>query len=513
MKTIKSITLLTLLALLLAGCGSNNHTSNEINATNATNRQAEESVTSSSKYTEFLKSNANGIVDMSAVLSANGYGSAKVKSVVEVKNSAGEPLADMKVVYAIDKENDKIDFQISDPAGELTTLYQHLSLVEQNTTTQKATRFESPILLRFLSRAVLRSLLLYDTASTIRATYDLFNVEIDYEKTEESVVFEGEIVEFYTAFDGLANATHLPFALSSNIIKLSKRSSAKGAIKFNNETVQELLLTFLQELGGYAMSDEHSKIRVTLHKFDKVNGFFSIELLGEKLDDGVDIEMYDIVITQNGDLDHKFDHPLGDNVDPEFKGRVVIRNISYDIFKGISSYSVKDTILNVPLSMGEKIEIIVIDKDLMYDDDISRGSMVFNGVGQHLIESEFSTTKVEFVKSGEKVAETTPKYDLNISIKAVEGRTYDIFGNAPDFTGTISISGENFYIEEEMDSFVNNKTIKDVPIKMGEDVIVNIIDKDIVYDDDIIKFSFVFDGKAHHEENRWAKVDIGFEAL
>ena len=488
----------------MVGCGKSNDSV-------GLSSPLERTIADSSKYSDSLKTDEEGRVDMSAVLASHSIvKSPKIKSIIEVKDSMGEPLSNIEVAYVIDKEKESIDLRYSDPSENLTTLYQHLSLKENNVTQNKV-QYDSPLLLRFLSRAVLRSVLVYDTASTIKASYDLFNVEIEYEKSEDEVVFEGTVSEFYTFFDGLSNLKHLPFALSHNVVKLAKVSSAKGAIKFNSKVVRHLFLEFLKELGGYALVNNESKVRITLHKFDKESGFFSIDLVEEKIDDGIERELYDIIITQNGDIDHKFDYPVLDNVEPEFKGRVVVRDISYEIFKAESSYRAVEVLKNVPLSQGDILKVMVVDKDMAYDDDISSVEVIFDGVGEELYEDEFSTTKIEFLKAGSTPVKRAKKYDLNISINAIEDVKYDAFGNAPDFTGTIILSSGHFHIEEEVDSFVNKKIIKDVPIEMGEDITVKIIDKDIWFDDDIIEFNFIFDGKAYHEENRLAKVDIGFK--
>lgn len=540
-----------LLVFLFSGCEivDTQNDTNDSNDKNTTQQIETIDTPPDNFYKYSAVSDDKGYANVSSGLKALNYidNDSNTNYVVEVLNRDEEPLSNMEIEYTFD--DDKIYLKIIDANNNFNTLYQvkdyNLSSgIENDVSAQNIKGNFIGLVFRVLSRAFMRAKQIYTVVDGVDTAYSLYNVDISYVEIEDDIVFEGTIKDFYTFFDATSSLIKLPLAYKNNLKNTNNNISARGAIQLTKENKSEIV-QYLKDITGYLISESDTKIKLVLHRTDGIHRIGSIDviiepILEEKNDSASDdtssndtqnnqaTNKYDLTVSITGEEKFNFD-TLGNA--PDFKGWIIINTSKYEVVKKVDSFTNIQIIEDIDVDIGENIEVIIVDEDLLFDDEVNRFNFIFNGT-KHIATNNISTVTLDFTEQSNTstvgigsstgytidtiqteqntISQNNNIYNMNVAIKGLSNYSYDAFGNLPDFKGTIIIKGKSFEIIEKSDSLQNSKTFNNIEINYGENISVEIVDVDIVFDDDMIEFNELFTGKNISKSNNKVVVDITF---
>ncbi|MES9851429.1 MAG: hypothetical protein ABW170_06300 [Candidatus Thiodiazotropha sp. L084R] len=503
----KALTILLLFFLL--GCQSSD-SSDDASLSNS-DTQPDQSVSN----TFFSSSDDLGRIDITDALKQYNYIESENSDIyfVEVIDRDEMPLANMDVEYKINQNINIVELIVTDPNGNFLKSMQ-TSIIDLSTSevvdSERSQPAFLPIVFRMVSRIFLRAYRLYEGVDTVSSLYSLYNLDIEIERENDTIVIEGPVSEYYSLVNSLGRFVNLPIAIKRNIKQRGNRVRVRGAADIDLQD-RNSLVGYLQDIGDYILSNQETILRFVIHTYDTNEGFISIEVVSE-VAENVSLDeynLYDVSISIQGNNDFSFD-AFGSA--PDFKGWIYVKAGEYETLSHSNDYSINDVISHVPLVVGELITVLIIDEDVVFDDDVHRFEFIFDE--RQIVASNMATTvTLGFSQINSDQGDSTvteESYGLTIDIVGKESYSYDGFGGAPDFKGTISIASEEFNILVNDNSYTNSQQFNNLIIRIGTPIAVEIVDEDVLFDDDIIDFVFNFTGDNYSVSNERVDVSMMF---
>ena len=350
-------------------------------------------------YSYLDSTDSYGLVDLAPLLSSYGYVVSNEQN-VQIKDSNGEALPNIWVYYWIDQQTDLIYIKSEDPNHVLTKSYQVLSI--RDILAIASVSGSTGIIIAPLIEVIMKAYATYGTLSSIGS---LFSLDIYFSTQRGEIVFEGTVDEIYNSLSVLSAVAKLPVVLKRNINKsVSGKITADKASKINPDSASTDLMEYLQDIGGYILANDDTRIRVTLNMLDGRERYLDVEVLSDTPLDS-DMLTYFVRVAMKGDLSSfQYDIPflwLGE--EPDFYATIKVG----DRYTERTETSLNDYVTELlfldgnveipfPIYIGEEIEITILDEDLVFDDEIGRVVLNFNGY-------TFSYTQTSY-HSGQQIA-------------------------------------------------------------------------------------------------------------
>jgi antitoxin component of MazEF toxin-antitoxin module len=475
-------------------------------------------LTDDSRFVNEVNPNEKGEVEITDMLIENGYLTKEKRDKIAlafVTEGSMSSIAHLQVSYWIDKQSNMLNLRVVDPDGKRDTYYQRESIeniLTNATNSVKTSKGEVsflPLLLRLFSVGlrVCSYTNCLDSDNGDKSALNLNNLYINYNNKVEKELYRGTVADFYMRPEIYSK---LPLILDEGGKDINQTFTATGAVRLTQEKIETELLHYLEKVSENRWLNPNSKIRVDAIEMDGNN-----EVLVVTIEKRVDEKLYDLKLNVVGHVDYNFDgNGIFGSVAPEFFAKVKINGVELTMLSGKSSYTSSDILKNVPLQKGDELEVTIYDNDTIittYWDEIHTFKFRFDGK-KVLNESRALTTTLEFLEEGKEIVNNAPKYAVNVTIKGDADENKDEGGTAPDFSGAIYIDGKAYTIKKQNNRLVNQQVVKDVPINMGDNVTVVIMEEDVLWTPEMImKHSFTFDANDVVQENKRVEITLEFE--
>ena len=465
-------------------------------------------ITRESSYTNLGTTASDGSINVTEVLVNNGYVASdnSQEYFITITDSAEVPLADVDVSYVLEGGSDVIHLLANDASSGYSRIYQTENLAELLEVANSDSRALLLPGARILIRILMRSLRAIEFADTTLSVIDLFSLDIRFRKYEEEIFLEGTVGDFYSAFS-TSRSLLLPVAMKRFVRTNTDTSRASVSRAFEPDQSirnEQQLVSYLQNVGGYFLASSETRIRVKVGNVDGRNRFYTMEVVED--DNNVVGDLYDVDIGVRGFPSVSFD-ALGN---PDFAGWIIIRGTTFEFVLDRNSLSASTALRRIPIQIGERIRVSIIEEDPFFNDEILEFDFNFTGEGVSR-SNDLAEVSLTFSRLDVPPVAIEPKsYTVLIRIEGSRDGNFDILNGAPDFQGTIQFSDVLRQLVVTDNSFTATYEFRDVLLVEGDLVSVFIEDDDPGFDDDVIEFDFRFDASDHIETNDRVVVTIQF---
>lgn len=470
-------------------------------------------LTNKYNYQIIGQTDSQGSLDLTGWLKENNYinSSDQDNYSLFITSDMQTELSNIQVEYLLEKNGNLLHLRIEDPTGSFATVYQTENVTEllqmsQQRNANKSTQQAVPIL-RLLLQVILRTIRLAERVDAVITVHDFFNLDISFKQYNDEIYFEGTIGEFYTAYSGFKSILRLPLTMGRFVNRLSSKVRVSRAFSPKSGAKNEIL-DYVKNVAGYYLANNDTKIRVKLNNVNNRGRFFSIMLLDQQSADSGMSDLYDITLNIQGISDYNFDFLS----DPDFHGWIIIKGAAFNFSMPANELSAKAKILKIPLQIGDVITVSILDQDLIFDDEVYEFQFTYSG-NNYSSSNELATVSLQFDKRLVIAEPLSSKlYEVAVTITGDSAYNFDVFGNAPDFRGSIIFNDYTVEMEVTDNSYTATYYYQNISLTIGDDIYIYLEDEDVFSDDKVLETSFIFDGSQHIEDGAHITVIFNFAA-